>query len=133
MSFITLPGNPDDVAEPQVAPEAEYPLVIAHAEFYTNDKGNNLIKCTIGFEGHPEYQNMGYWVQIPNEDDDADRVNKKLLGIKRFFALFNIPHEGNSFNVEDFFGCTATAKVGQTEPDDNGNVYNELYVPRVKE
>ena len=131
MSFIELPGLAD-VQEPTLAPEGEYGLTIAHAEFYQNDKGSNLIKCSIAFDGHPDYANFNHWVVLSAKDDDDDRRKKRVLNVKRFLHLFSVPTDGDSFEVENFFGASTIANVGQTEVDEKGNTYNELYVPRIQ-
>jgi hypothetical protein len=57
----------------------------------------------------------------------------KGLFLRRFLELFDIPFEGGEFDLDDFIGATANAELTLSEPDDNGNVYNRLVLPRIKE
>jgi len=129
MSFIEITGM-DEVQEPQLAPEGQYDLRITYAQDYVNDKGTPLVRCSIAFDGHPEYANMNYWIVLPQEDLDQDANTKRILAVKRFLVLFNVPFE-NGFNVEDLLGATGTAFVAQSEADEDGNIYNELRVPKI--
>jgi hypothetical protein len=60
-----------------------------------------------------------------------------MLLLKRFLALFNIGYDSAGIDTEklcmEMVGATANAAVSLSEPDDNGNVYNRLIVPRMRD
>ena len=131
MSFIEITGM-DEAQEPELAPEGQYDLRITHAEDYINDKGTPLVRCSIAFDGKPEYQNMNYWVILP-KGEDQEQDQKRIINVKRFLTMFGVPFE-NGFEIEDLFGATADkANVSQSDADEEGNIYNELRISRLKQ
>lgn len=140
MTFI--PVNLDDAIEQQPAKAGEYNLQITAAqETQTgpNSKvpGSPQLKVTVGFPDEPNTPNMTQFISLPNEHDDRDQALFKMLLLKRFLTLFNIPYDKGGIDTEklcmEMVGATTVAAVTLTEPDDKNNVYNRLVVPRMRD
>lgn len=140
MTFI--PVNFDEAVEPKPAPAGRYNLQITGcdvAQTGPNSKrpGSPQFKVSIAFQDEPNTPNITHYISLPHEEDEASSANFKALLLKRFLVLFNVPFDPTGIDTEkmamDMVGATANAEVGLSEPDDNGNVYNRLQVPRVKE
>lgn len=136
--------NFDEAVEPQPLPRAKYQVQVTAAEEKVtgpNSKrpGSPQIRVTLGFTGpSKEEQNappINHFISLPHEDDEAGAANFKVLLLKRFLTLFNVPFSNGDLDVEalcfDLIGRSANAEVTLGEPDDNGNVYNSLVVPRI--
>ncbi len=80
---------------------------------------------------------MTQFISLPHEEDEPKSANFKLLLLKRFLVLFNIPVPRDGIDTDrlamEMVGATANAEVNLSDPDDNGNVYNRLVVPRIRE
>lgn len=140
MAFI--PVNLDDAVEQKPAPSGEYNLQItACSEVKTgpNSKhpGSPQFKVTIGFPDEPNTPNLSQFISLPSEHDDRDQALFKMLLLKRFLALFNVSYDSAGIDTEklamEMVGATANAAVTLTEPNDDGNVYNRLVVPRMRD
>lgn len=136
--------NFDEAVEPQPLPRAKYDVQITAAEEKQtgqNSKrpGSPQIKVTVGFTGpSTEEQNappMSVFLSLPHEEDTVDGSRFKVLLLKRFLTLFNIPFSNGDLDIEQLcfamIGASANAEVTLGEPDGNGNVYNNLVVPRI--
>lgn len=129
----------DNVAEQQAVPAGVYDLVITGAE--NRESGPNskhpgapMIRVSIAFKDlNLNAPNISHFISLPFGDDD-ENASFKLLQLKRFITLFGIPYE-NGMDSDDLLmqmsGQEARAQVNLSEPDDNGNVYNRLSVPRL--
>ena len=55
--------------------------------------------------------------------------------MKRFLVAFNVPFQNGDIDLDELcfslVGRTATLEVDLGEPDNNGNVYNSLILPRI--
>ncbi len=140
MTFI--PANFDDAVEPKPAPSGRYNLQITACEVAKtgpNSKvpGSPQFKASIAFVDEPNTPNITQFISLPNEQDRPESANFKVLLLKRFLTLFKVPYDTNGIDTEkmsmDMVGATANAEVKLDEPDENGNVYNRLVVPRIKE
>jgi hypothetical protein len=140
MAFI--PVNLDDAVEQRPASAGNYNLQITAAQEVKtgpNSKhpGSPQFKVTIGFPDDPNTPNLTQFISLPSEYDDRDQALFKMLLLKRFLALFNIGYDSAGIDTEklcmEMVGATANAAVSLTEPDDNGNVYNRLIVPRMRD
>lgn len=129
---MRIPINLNDVQESKPVPAGRYTLTIASAEEAKSHSGKPQIKVSIGISGHDGSPNVSHYVSLPSGDDDQQKANAKALFLKRFLALFKIPYDASGFSVDDFPGATADAELSLSEPDDNGNVYNRLQLPRLK-
>lgn len=130
MPFITLPIA--DVKEPKAVAEGEYELRIIDAEDTESKKGNPMTVVKIALEQHPDAYPIRHYITYPSDDTPPDQINMRVLDIKRFLTCFGVAFEGNGFNTEDLVGQTGRCMVTQEDGDD-GNVYNRLRLPRLKE
>ena len=139
MTFI--PANFDDAVEPKPASAGRYNLQITGcdvAKTGPNSKvpGSPQFKVSIAFTDEPNTPNITHFVSLPNEQDKPETANFKVLLLKRFLTLFNVPYDTNGIDVEkmamDMVGAQANAEVSLSEPDDNGNVYNRLQTPKIR-
>jgi hypothetical protein len=136
-----IPVNFDEVTEPQPAAQGRYALQIMQcviAETGPNSKrpGSPQFKVTVAFEDVTlNAPNITQFISLPNEGDDQKSANFKVLLLKRWLELFRVPYDKSGIDTErmamDMVGATAMAEVTLTEPDDNGNVYNRIQVPRI--
>jgi hypothetical protein len=123
-----LEVNLTDVHEPQPVPPGRYQLTIAEAT-YREEKPD--IRISIGIDEHMDSPNVSHFISLPKAEDDEGKAAFKARMLKRFLVAFNIPHDGDGFEVEDFPGATAELELRLSDPDENGNVYNRLVLPRL--
>lgn len=144
MSIVDI--NFDDVHEPAPLAKGRYPTQITGAQVKqtgANSKrpGSDQIVVTIGFTGpSPEEQNaptMSHYISLPHPDDEAKTNNFKVLQLKRFLTVYGISFNSGGFDLEEtcfsMIGNEANIEVELSEPDDKGNVYNRLKLPRIQE
>lgn len=139
MAFINV--NLDSAEEAQPAAAGSYNLQITEAvEMVTgpNSKspGSPMLRISIGFPDEVNVPNLSQFIMLPKEDDEPKDLQMKMLNLRRFLTLFNVPYDSNGIDTEklcmELPGHTANAEVTLSEPDDNGNVYNRLRVPRIR-
>lgn len=131
MSFIEM--NLDEAQEAQIVEEGNYNIVISAAtEKESKSSGKPMIECTLEISGQPNAQSIWYYLTLPHADDEEKTRNFKMLNLKRFLTAFNIPFDSSGFNVEDFPGAEANLRVKQSEPDDDGNIRNEIVLPKLQ-
>ncbi len=140
MTFI--PANFDEAVEPQPVAAGRYNLQITACDVTKtgpNSKvpGSPQFKVSIALMDEPNAPNITQFISLPNEQDEPKSANFKVLLLKRFLVLFNIPFDPHGIDTEQMAmempGATANAEVQLSDPDDNGNVYNRLVVPRIRE
>jgi hypothetical protein len=133
MGFINVAL--DDAKEAEVVPEGEYDLRIIKAEDGESKKGNPMTSILIKIEDAPipNAAPVRHWLTYPDNKTPADQRNMRLLDIKRFLTLFGVPITADGFDSEDLVGATARAYLTQEEGDNNGEVYNRIKLPRLKE
>jgi hypothetical protein len=139
MTFI--PVNLDEVQEQTAAPIGRYELQVTGCEDTVtgpNSKrpGSPQFRVSLGFLSNPEYQNINMFLSLPNEDDEPRARQFKMLNLRRFLELFNVPYDSNGIDTEkmamDIVGATANCEVRLGQPNANGNVYNEVVLPPLK-
>ena len=135
MAFI--PVNLNDAVESQPVPNGRYSLTItACEETKTKELGKPQYRVSIGFDEQPTAPNLTHFVGLPTESDEPNKMQFKMLLLKRFLALFDIPYDSKGIDTEklamEMVGRKCTAEVVLGEPNANGNVYNGLVVPRLK-
>ena len=141
---MRIPINLSDYHEPTTAPIAKYDLIIASCEETKTKAGKPQFRLSIGFEGHPEFQNAGHYLGIPSDQDEPDTVTFKALSLKRFITAFGLPLPKDGIDTEQLsmalVGARARLDVGiekekdadgQEKPD--GRVFNRLVIPRLRE
>lgn len=144
MSFVDI--NFDEAVEPQPLAKGRYPTQITGAQVKqtgvnSKNPGRDQIVVTIGFTGpSKEEQNaptMSHYISLPHPDDEVKTNNFKALQLKRFLTVYGIPFESNGIDLEQIcfamIGNEADIEVELSEPDDKGNVYNRLRLPRIQE
>lgn len=121
--------NLKDIVEPKPVPGGKrYGLTISEAEFR---EAKNDIRISIGIDDHLDAPNVSHFCSLPKADDDEGKAKFKARMLKRFLVAFNIPHDEDGFDVEDFPGAASELELRLSDPDENGNVYNRLVLPRL--
>lgn len=140
MTFI--PVNFDDAVEPKPAPAGRYNLQILECkvtESGANSKnpGRPQFKVVIGFQDEPNTPNIQHYISLPHPDDEPSSANFKALLLKRFLTLFKIPFDRSGVDTDklamEMVGATANAEVRLGEPNDNGDTFNQLVTPKIRE
>lgn len=140
MSFIGI--NFDDAQEAKPAAAGMYNLQITDAkegQTGPNSKvpGSPQLIFSLGFTDEPNVPNITQWISLPNSEDDQKSANWKALQLKRFLVHFGIPFDSNGIDTErvcmEAVGSMAQTEVKLSEPDDNGNVYNRVVIPRLRD
>lgn len=130
MGFINL--NLGDVKESKNVPAGKYRLVISSfEETESREKKTPQLKIVIAVEGHDDAMPVNHYVPLASAKDDQKTAMFKNLLLARFLSLFKVPFSAEGFNPEDMIGCSADAELQLTEPNDNGDVYNRLVVPKL--
>ena len=136
MTFIET--NFDEIVEPKAAPEGKYQLQVVKADVTetgpnSKNPGAPMYKVTLGFADAPNIPNFQHYIVLPS---GTDTDQQKLLGLKRFLVLFNVPFDNSGFDIEglamEMVGASAEGSITLGEPNEAGNVYNSLMVPRIK-
>ena len=132
MSFIKIAL--DDVKEGEYVPEGVYDLRIIKANDTESKKGNPMTVVTIRIEDAPipNALPVQHYITYPDENTPAEQRQMRLLDIKRFLTLFDVPFDANGFESEDLLGQQAKGHLTQEEGDD-GIIRNRLRMPRLKE
>ena len=128
---MKIPLNLNDVQESRPVPAGRYNLVVATAEEAVSQKGAPQIKVSIGIEGHETAPNVSHYISLPGDGDEPSKATFKALLLKRFLVAFKIPFGPDGFDVQDFPGASCSADLTLSEPDDSGNIYNRLQLPRL--
>ena len=128
---VSIPTNLSEVKESRPVPNGKYNLTIASCEDTPSKAGKPQLKVSIGIDGHDDAPNVTHYVSLPSAGDEKNAA--KTLFLARFLQCFGIASDGNDFDTDDFAGATATCELTLSEPDDNGNVYNRLVLPKLKD
>lgn len=133
--------NIDDAQEQKPAPKGSYELQVTSAqvtETGPNSKhpGAPMIKVTLGFTDlEVNAPVITHFITLPYEGDENGSF--KLLMLKRFLVAFAIPYGSEGIDVEaiafEAVGKIATLEVGLTEPNENGDVFNRVTIPRIRD
>lgn len=141
MTFIDMGKTFKDAKEQPLAPEAMYDLRCTDTDHNTKE-GKNTVRVTVEIEGG-DFAPFSHYLALPRKDgydEEMDVKNNKKKGttgknkmvmLKRFLHLFNIPFNENGFDLIDIKGATARALLGQRENE--GTKYQEIRVPRMPE
>ena len=137
-----IPVNFDEAIESVPVASGKYELQITECKQTvsgpnSNNPGSPMFRVSLAFTGDVSAPNISQFVSLPNEHDEPKSANYKVLLLKRFLVLFNVKFDPRGIDTErmamDMVGATAFVEVQQTEADDNGNVYNRLVVPRIRD
>ncbi len=139
MTFI--PANLDDAVEQKPAAKGSYDLQITGAKFQEtgeNSKhpGAPMIRVNLAFEDlELNAPGITHFITLPYEGDD--NANFKLLMLKRFLVAFKIPYSNEGIDTDALItempGHSAKLDVSLTEPNDNGDIYNRVQIPRLRD
>lgn len=140
---MRIPINLADYKEPTIAPAGKYDIIVATCEEGPSKGGKPQFRMSIGFEGHPEFQNMTHFLSIPGDKDTPDQLATKALMYKRFLSLLKLPIDPTGIDTEKdamrFIGAKANVEVYiENEKDEAGNdkvdgrQFNRIFVPRMK-
>lgn len=128
---VQIPVNLDEVKESRPVPAGKYNLTIASVEDTKSKAGAPMLVVSIGIDEHADAPNVTHYMTTPQAGGDAQKENFKALMLARFMESFKIPHDSSGFDTDDFPGATAKCDLELSEPDDNGNVYNRLRLPKL--
>jgi hypothetical protein len=139
MPFI--PVNLDETVEQKPAPKGKYELMISGCKIQETGEsskhpGAPMLKVTLGFTDLSiNAPVITHYITLPYEGDE--NTNFKLLMLKRFLVAFQIPYSTDGIDPEqlavEMSGHTATLDVGLSEPNDDGNIFNRLVIPRLRD
>lgn len=145
VNTMSLDLNFDDVVESKPLPKGRYQTQITAGELTetgpnSKNPGRPILQFTIGFTGPSKEEQAAptvrHYVSIPHPDDEQKSYDFKLLMLKRFLVTYNIPFS-NQFDPEQTafaaIGQEAEVEVDLTEPNDNGDVYNRIILPRLRD
>lgn len=128
-----IPVDVTGTTEPKPVNNGRYDLSISSAEEgLSKEKKKPMITTYLNIDGHPTAPNVRHSISLPADGDEPKSKEFKMLLLRRFLTLFNIPYDSNGFNIEDFPGATASAELKLGDVDDSGNQYNELVLPKMK-
>lgn len=141
MTYIAL--NVNDAEEQRPAPKGKYELqitgvVVGQTGEQSKNPGCPTYKVSLGFTDLSlNAPNISHWVTLFNENDSAESTAFKKLLFKRFLSAFNVYVSDEGFDVDqlamELVGQTANLEVGLSPPNDNGDVYNNVVFPKLKE
>lgn len=132
-----LPTSLDEIQEPKAAPAGTYELQITAAvEHLSGEKskhpGAPNIRVTLGFVDEPNVPNITHFISLPYGEED-ESANFKLLMLKRFLHLFNVPYVPDAEQIRfSMIGATAAVDVGQKLNEETGDVFNTINIPKMR-
>jgi len=142
MTFLNV--DFDSVVEPAPLPAGRYATQITNAEVkQTGERakhpGRDQIVVSVVFTGDSaEEANapaVTHFIALPHPDDEPRTASFKARMLKRFLLIYGVPFDSNGIDLEEtclaMIGCSADMEVSLSAPDDNGNVYNRLVLPRI--
>ena len=139
MTFIAV--NLDEAQEAKPAAIGRYNLTVTACEDTVSGEkskrpGSPLFKVNLGFVDEPNTPNILLFLSLPHEDDAPSASQFKMLMLRRFLEQFNVPYSVEGIDTErmanDILGATANCEVGLSVPNDNGDVYNNVILPKLR-
>lgn len=131
MSLLAL--NLDEAVESKPVKAGKYDLECVTMEEKDSKSGKPQIVLSVAIIGHIDAPNVTHYISLPAPGDDEGKVKFKVLLLKRTAALFGVKWSANGVETEEFIGAKCSAELELTEPDDSGNIYNRIKVPRLKD
>jgi len=120
--------NLSDVFEPTVIPAGtEVKLRIINIIEGTNAKGNAYIMPFFECQEEPYMKEFGQYMELPNSEMDAKRLNRSKLELTNFFNAFDIDASGD-INLEEVKGREGWAilGIGKDKEDQPVNKINKF-------
>lgn len=139
MPFLNI--NLGNVEEQKPVAAGKYLTQITSAkvaESGPNSKvpGSPILRVSIGIPSEPTAPNISHFISFPTGEDD-DSAEFKLLMLKRFLHAYTIPYGSDGLDLEELamqmVGAEAEVEVTLSEPDESGNVYNRIRLPKIHE
>lgn len=121
MPFIN--ANLNDAVESEAVPEGTYEVRNHSADIRQSKKGGkDMIVVTSVIEDgeYPHAAPIMTYLSLPHPDDEERSANFKLLQLRRFCEVFDIPFEDNGFDSDDIAGTTAEIAIAQDMIRPNG-------------
>jgi hypothetical protein len=137
-----IPVDFDEVQEPKPVSNGRYRLQITECAITkTGDKaknpGRDQYKVSLAILGEEDAPNVTHYVSLPCAEDEAKTAKFKALLLKRFLVLFGVKFAKDGIDIEEtsmeMLGAEADVELTLSEPDDQGNVYNRLVIPRLQD
>lgn len=136
MSLLNI--NLNEVEEPKPAPAGRYELQITGCQISeTGEKskhpGTPMYKVSLQFvDLSLNAPGFFHYIVLPTEDDETGYA---ALNLRRFLEAFSIPIPTDGVDVEnlavEMSGHSANIDVQLTEPNDEGDVYNKIRLPKL--
>jgi hypothetical protein len=118
------------IEENQPVAEGEYTLVIDSVKEKQDDSGNTKgLLVILAIEGQDNAANVMHNLSLPLPTDEDEKKKNKLLFMKRFLTLFNIPFN-NGLDLTSFLG--KRAKCFLVQDDYQGTISNKIKLPSIK-
>lgn len=136
-TFIDLPMDIEDISEPKAGPEGTYTLVVRDVQERTNEAGqlkgllviHDVVSGPVGVNPD-DVASVLHNISIPLPEDDQEKVKNKLLFLKRYLAVFNIPMSGSKLDPISFVGKQATVNLVLDEYQ--GTISNKIKLPNLR-
>lgn len=133
---MLIPIDVGAATESKPVPHGTYNLQVTDAKEAKSQKGAPQFVVSIAIEGHDDAPNVTHYISLPAEGEEAGKTKFKVLLLKRFLSLFSLPIP-NAIDTEKMsmgmVGAKAKAELTLSEPNENGNVYNRLMVPYLRD
>lgn len=139
MPFLDV--NLGDVSEPKPVAAGRYLTQITKCDVVeTGEKskapGTPQFRISIQIPSEPHSPGISHFITMPTGEDD-ESAEFKLLMFKRFLHAYGLPIPNGGFEMEqlamEMTGAQAEVEVTLSDPDENGNVYNRLKLPKIRE
>jgi hypothetical protein len=142
MPFINVDGI-NDVPEEHPVKDDAYDLTIMEVvttgkdgdPLVSEEKGYPMVRCMVRIDGREgeDAPPMFHYLVFPLPDTE-ERIRKLMIrNVKRFLHTFGVEWNPSGFEADDLQGATANKiRVKQTERE-NGDIQNEMVLPRLPE
>ena len=136
-----IPVDFDSAVEAKPAPGGRYNLQIVACDLTKSGEqskvpGSPQFKVSLGFQDQQDTPNVTHFISLPNGQEDENSRKFKVLLLKRFLEAFKVPYDRSGIDparmAMEMVGSTANLEVKLSDPDDSGNVYNRIVVPRLR-
>lgn len=127
-----ISANLGGVNEPQPIAEGRNLLRVVNVQSKTSrNSGAPMIQVMHEVDGEPDAAPIFHHLVLPKDDDEPDKVQFKLLNIKRYLHMAGIPFSEDGFNQEDLMGAEFEADVTFESGDGERPPSNQIQVPRL--
>lgn len=120
-----------DVQEAVPAPEGRYLLRVVNVQSKESRAGSPMVQVMHEIDGHPECAPVFQHLVLPKEDDEEKSINFKLLQIKRYLNMAQIPFGADGFNQEDLMGAEIEANLTFDSGDGERPPSNQIQLDRL--